>query len=434
MPDQPADTLDRKPGACPVAHDFPFAKADPMTMPAAYAELRDREPVARVRLPSGDLAWLVTRYADCKAVLSDWRFSRDTARPDAARMNSAIGFGNRGNPFADPPNHTRWRRLVAKAFTARRVERMRPGIQAIVDRLVDAMIERGPELDLMEALAYPLPITVLCEMLGVPVRDQVRFRGWIDDMLNASFTAEERMDAAVTLIEYGKGLSEAKRREPADDLLSVLVAVRDEDDGRLSDDDLFVTIMTLLVAGYKTTAAQIGKGLLTLFRHPDVLAAARASDDPAHVRAVSEELLRFTPSGAGYGIARYAVEDVEVAGTVIPKGSTVFVARHSGNRDERHFPDAETFDITRETANQHLTFGAGPAFCVGAPVARMELELAFEALLHRLPGLALAVPESEVPWNSDNAAQAPVRILITWDGEAARAATGKPEHARAGRS
>ncbi|GAA2446714.1 cytochrome P450 [Actinomadura vinacea] len=411
-----------KPSACPVAHDFPFAKTDPMTMPAEFAELREREPVARVRLPSGDLAWLVTRYADAKAVLSDWRFSRDTGRPGAARMNTAIGFGNRGNPFADPPDHTRWRRLVAKAFTARRVERMRPGIQAVVDRLVGAMIEQGPPLDLMEALAYPLPITVLCEMLGVPVEDQTRFRGWIDDMLNAAFTPERRTEAAVALIEYARALSEAKRREPADDLLSALVAVRDEGDGRLSDDDLFVTVMTLLVAGYKTTAAQIGKGLLTLFRHPAELAAARAGRDEAHLRRVSEELLRFTPPGAGYGIARYAVEDVEVGGVLIPAGSTVFVARHSGNRDEAHFPDAETFDISRGTASQHLTFGAGPAFCVGAPVARMELELAFDALLHRLPGLALAVPEPEIPWNSDNAAQAPERVPITWDGPAAREA------------
>ncbi|MFC5753281.1 cytochrome P450 [Actinomadura rugatobispora] len=409
-----------KPSACPVAHDFPFAKTDPMTMPAEFAELREREPVARVRLPSGDLAWLVTRYADTKAVLSDWRFSRDTARPDAARMNTAIGFGNHGNPFADPPDHTRWRRLVARAFTARRVERMRPGIQAIVDRLVGAMIDRGPDADLMEALAYPLPITVLCDMLGVPVADQVRFRGWIDDMLNAAFTSERRMEAAAALIDYAKALADAKRRDPADDMLSALVAVRDEDDGRLDDDELFVTVMTLLVAGYKTTAAQIGKGLLTLFRHPAELAAARAHRDEARLRRVSEELLRFTPPGAGYGIARYAVEDVEVGGVLIPAGSTVFVARHSGNRDEAHFPDAERFDIGRGTANQHLTFGAGPAFCVGAPVARMELELAFDALLHRLPGLALAVPEAEVPWNSDTAAQAPERVLITWDGAAAR--------------
>nr|BFE29771.1 hypothetical protein GCM10010200_020220 [Actinomadura rugatobispora] len=203
-------------------------------------------------------------------------------------------------------------------------------------------------------------------------------------------------------------------------MLSALVAVRDEDDGRLDDDELFVTVMTLLVAGYKTTAAQIGKGLLTLFRHPAELAAARAHRDEARLRRVSEELLRFTPPGAGYGIARYAVEDVEVGGVLIPAGSTVFVARHSGNRDEAHFPDAERFDIGRGTANQHLTFGAGPAFCVGAPVARMELELAFDALLHRLPGLALAVPEAEVPWNSDTAAQAPERVLITWDGAAAR--------------
>ncbi|MDL4771328.1 MULTISPECIES: cytochrome P450 [Thermomonosporaceae] len=219
-----------------------------------------------------------------------------------------------------------------------------------------------------------------------------------------------------------------RRGGRAGDLLSTLVAVRDEDDGRLSDNDLFVTVMTLLVAGYKTTAAQIGKGLLTLFRHPGALAAAQAGTDDAHLRAVSEELLRYAPPGAGYGIARYAVEDVEVGGVTIPAGSTVFVARHSGNRDDAHFPDAGTLDIARGTANQHLTFGAGPAFCLGAPVARIELELAFDALLHRLPGLALAVPESDIPWSSDNAAQAPAAIPIIWDGPAAERlrATGGP--------
>ncbi|MEO3813437.1 cytochrome P450 [Sphaerisporangium sp. B11E5] len=396
---------------------YPFLKADPMAMPEEFAWLRDHDPVCPVTLPSGDRAWLVTRYRDVKAVLSDTRFSRDLNRPDAARMNTAIGFGNYGNPFADPPVHTRWRGLVAKAFTPRQVERLRPRVRQIVEELVDRLIATGPPADIMEGLAFPLPITVLCEMIGVPVEDQVRFRGWVHDMLSSELTSDERAQAAVTLIEYSKALTDTRRREPADDLLSRLIQVRDEDDGRLDDDELFITMMTLLVAGYKTTAAQLGKGLLTLFRYPDQLAAL--AEDPSLMDSAVEELLRYSPPGAGVGITRYATEDLEVGGVVIPKGSTVIVARHSGNRDEEHFPDGETFDVRRPTSNQHLTFGAGPAFCFGAPLARMEMAIALEVLLRRAPQLRLAVPEDEVPWTSDTAAQAPEAVVVAWEPEMA---------------
>ncbi|GIH22236.1 cytochrome P450 [Acrocarpospora phusangensis] len=396
---------------------YPFVKADPMAMPEEFTWLREHEPTCRVTLPSGDLAWLVTRYHDVKAVLSDTRFSRDLNRPDAARMNTAIGFGNYGNPFADPPVHTRWRGLVARAFTPRHVEHLRPRVQEIVDDLVDRLLEAGPPGDIMEALAFPLPITVLCEMIGVPVEDHVRFRGWVHDMLSSELTSEQRTQAAMTLIDYSRALTGAKRVDPADDLLSGLIAVRDEDDGRLDENELFVTIMTLLVAGYKTTAAQLGKGLLTLFRHPDQLEALRA--DPALIDSAVEELLRYSPPGGGVGITRYATEDLKVGDVVIPKGSTVIVARHAANRDEAHFPDGERFDVGRPTANQHLTFGAGPAFCFGAPLARMEMRIALETLLRRAPGLRLAVPEEEVPWTSDTAAQAPEIVPVTWEREMA---------------
>lgn len=399
---------------CPM--HFPFPKADPLDIQAEYGWLREHDPVTTVTLPSGDRAWLVTRYADVRAVLSDVRFSRDLNRPDAARMKTAIGFGNYGNPFADPPVHTRWRRLVARAFTPRQVEAMRPRVQATVDDLVEKLAAQGPPADLMAAFAYPLPITVICTMLGVPVADQAQFRDWVDTMLSSDHDPSDRAGAAGALIDYAKALSEDKRREPADDLLSGLVAVADDDDGRLTEEELWITVMTLLVAGYKTTAAEIGKGFLLLHRHPDQFAALRAdvAAGGALVESATEEMLRCTPPGNGYGISRYATADVEIGGVLIPAGATVLVARHAANRDEAHFADGERFDITRGTANQNLTFGSGPAFCFGAPVARMELQLGFAALLRRFPELRLAVAYDDVRWLTETAAQAPEAVPVTW--------------------
>lgn len=395
-----------------MSRSFPFQRVHPMQMPPEYAELRDSDPVTLVTLPSGDQAWLVTRYADAKAVLSEPSFSRDLNRPDAARMKTAIGFGNYGNPFADPPIHTRWRRLVARAFTPRQVERLRPRVIEVVDGLLDDMAKQGPPIEFMSAFAYPLPIAVISAMLGVPPRDQDQFRGWVDMMLANEHSSEERGAATHSLIEYAKQLSQAKREHPEDDLLSALVAVTDEDDGRLSEDELFITVMTLLVAGYKTTAAELGKGLLTLLRHPDQF--ERLRQDPTMCEAAADELLRMTPAGNGFGLSRYATEDVEIGGVLIPAGSTVLVARHAGNRDEAHFPDPDAFDPCRPDANQHLTFGAGRAYCFGAPVARMELQMGFTGLLRRFPDVRLAGGDEDVRWREDIAAQVPAELVITW--------------------
>jgi cytochrome P450 len=384
-----------------------------MDIPAEYAELQRTDPVTQVVLPSGDRAWLVTRYADVKTVLSDQRFSRNLNRPDVARMKTAIGFGNYGNPFADPPVHTRWRRLVARAFTPRQVERMRPRIVRIVDDLIDGMVKQGPPLDLMSAFAYPLPITVISQMLGVPAADQDEFRSWVDTMFAGEHSSAERGHATVQLMEYAGRLSAAKRAEPGDDLISGLVAVSDSNDGQLSEEELFITVMTLLVAGYKTTAAELGKGLFTLLRRPVQLAELRA--DPDLFETAADELLRITPPGNGLGISRYATVDVEVGGVLIPAGSTVLVARHAANRDPEHFADPDTFDPRRPDANQHLTFGSGPAYCFGAPVARMELQIGFAALFRRFPDLRLAGPLEEVVWREDLAAQVPDALMVRWD-------------------
>jgi cytochrome P450 len=388
---------------------FPFSRSHPLAMPEEFGWLRRNDPVTEVVLPSGDRAWMVSRYDDVRTVLSDVRFSRNLNREGVARMSTQIGFGNYGNPFADPPVHTRWRRLVARAFTPRQVERMRPLVAEIVDRLLTQVQLQGPPAELMSAFAYPLPIAVICALLGVPEADRKDFVTWVDTMLSEEFGSAERGQAAGTLVEYAKQLAAIKRAEPAGDLLSALVSVVDEDDGRLDEDELFITVMTLLVAGYKTTAAEIGKGLLMLLREPGQLAMLKA--DPDLVDGAVDEMLRFTPSGNGYGLARYATEDLTVGEVTIPAGAVVLCARHSGNHDDAHFPDGERFDIRRENANQHLTFGAGPAYCFGAPVARMEMQVAFRELLARFGELRLA---EDVVWRTDTAAQAPDRIAITW--------------------
>ncbi len=391
---------------------YPFDRANPLEMPREFAWLREHDPIRQVTLPSGDRAWLVTRYDDARAVLSDWRFSRELNRPGAARLKAAIGFGNYGNPFADPPDHTRWRTIVAKAFTARQMEAFRPRVQAFADRFVGAMAAMTPPIDLMESLAYPLPINVMCELIGVPVQDNEYFRRLVDVALSSEQSMQDRGKAGAGLVEYSARLTEARRQLPTDDLLSRLISIRDENDGRLDDNELFVTIMTLLVAGYKTTAAHLAKGLITLLRYPGLVTRLRA--DPSLIGTATEELLRYPAAGRGLGISRFATQDVEVGGVLIPKGSTVLVVQHSANRDEARFPDGEHFDVTRATAHQHLTFGAGPAFCLGAPLARMELRIAFAALISTFPALTLAVPEEEIEWRHDSAAQAPVSLPVKW--------------------
>jgi cytochrome P450 len=420
---QTTPATDRQ-SACPVAHDrsFPFDRVDPMDVPVDYAELQRTDPVTQVVLPSGDRAWLVTRYADVKAVLSDQRFSRDLNRPGVARMKTAIGFGNYGNPFADPPVHTRWRRLVARAFTPRQVEQMRPRITRIIAERIDAMIAQGPPLDLMGMFAYPVPITVISQMIGVPTEDQEQFRGWVDMMLAGEYSSDERTHAAASLMGYAGELAAVKRTTPTDDLLSGLVAVTDGNDGRLTEEELLITVMTLLVAGYKTTAAEFGKGLLTVLRNPDRLAELRA--DPELFESGADELLRTTPPGNGLGLSRYATADIEVGGVLIPAGSTVLLARHAANRDPSHFPEPDQFDPHRPDANQHLTFGSGPAYCFGAPVARMELQIGFAALFHRLPGLRLAGTDEDVVWRDDVAAQVPATLMVTWDANHAKTTVG----------
>jgi cytochrome P450 len=390
--------------------NYPFGEAVRLELDPTYEELREHEPVARVRLPYGGDAWLVTKYDDAKTVLSDPRFSRAAALGrDVPRSVPVIQ--NRPSILStDPPEHGRLRKLIAKGFTMRRTEQMRARAQEVVDGLLDAMEEQGPPADLVEALNMPLPITIICEMLGVPYEDRGQFRVWSDRALAiTAFTPDEVTAAMDSLTDYIAGLVEQRRKSPTDDVLGTLVIARDEED-RLSEDELVNFGVTLLVAGHETTANQLGNFMYTLFTNPDRLAELRA--DLELVPAAVEELLRITPLGGSAGFPRIATEDVELSGVKIAAGDAVFSGQ-AGNRDPAVFDLPAEIDFHRES-NPHIAFGHGVHHCVGAPLARMELQVAISTLLRRFPKLELAVPVEEVEFKKGRLVRGLAALPVRW--------------------
>jgi cytochrome P450 len=392
---------------------YPFNVAEALDLDPLYAQLRAQEPLSRVKLPYGEEAWLATRYEDVKVVLGDPRFSRaETMERDEPRLRPRQQVG--GILSMDPPDHTRLRRLVAKAFTQRRVEKLRPRTQDIADDLVSAMIERGGPVDVVEDFALPLPITVICELLGVPFEDREDFRVWSDAFLSTSkLTAEQVTDYTDRMMDYIAGLIAQRRAEPADDLITGLIAARDEYD-KLSEDEMVRLAAGILVAGHETTASQIPNFLHVLLTHPEQLQRLRADLDL--IPSAVEELLRFVPLGVGAGFARYATEDVELGGVLVRAGEPVLSSIGSANRDEAVFDDPELLDLARAEAS-HVGFGHGPHHCLGAQLARMELQVALRTLLTRLPGLDFPnSPEQDVTWKTGLLVRGPQRMMVSWQG------------------
>lgn len=390
---------------------YPFGAPVRLDVDPLFAQLRQEQPLTRVQLPYGEPAWLATRYEDAKIVLGDPRFSRAVAM-ERDEPRSRVYRGQPGNILGfDPPEHSRLRRLVAKAFTVRRVEALRPRVQDIADGLVDAMTAKSAPADLVEEFALPLPIAVICELLGVPFEDRTEFRTWSDAFLSTTrYSPEQVADYVGQLREYMAGLIALRRATPQDDLLSALVIARDQED-RLSEDEMLSLAEGILVAGHETTASQIPNFVFVLLTSPRQLAMLRADLDL--VPQAVEELMRYVPLGAGAGGARYALEDVDLNGTIVRAGEPVVVALHSANRDESVYTDPDELDLTRQEAS-HIGFGHGPHHCLGAPLARMELQVALRTLLTRLPDLRLAVPETDVTWKSGVATRAPAHLPVTW--------------------
>jgi cytochrome P450 len=391
---------------------YPFRVTDPFQLPVEFARLRAEEPVCRVRVATGDEVWLVTRYDDVRAVLGDRRFSRNIFRPDAARLIPGVPTRQVSSPFVEPPAHTRWRKLVTRAFTPKYVEGLRGQVQAIVDKLLDEVQAAPQPADLVPMFAYPLSISTLFELLGIPSAQYGPWRALADTALTINdLPMEEKADAFVRMNVFSAELIANKRSFPAEDFLSQLVAVIDSEDGRLSEQELVATILAMLVGGYESATNQIGKTLLALFRYPDQLAKLRA--EPELIGPAVEEGLRFAALDSGFGSPRYTLEDVRFGEVTIPKGSTVLVIRQSADRDETQYPEPDRFDITRD-ARQHNAFGHGPHRCLGAALARLELEVGIGTLLRRFPRLTLAAPPEQIKWDYRITAAGPATLPVTW--------------------
>jgi cytochrome P450 len=366
---------------------------------AYFAALRQSRPVAPVSLPGFDSqAWLITRYEDVRAALADPRLAKDPRKlypewepPPMAAMISLHMLN------LDPPDHTRLRRLVQKAFTPRRVASLRPRVEEITTGLLDDMAAGPPEADLLDTFAFPLPITVICELLGIPVADRDDFRDWTAVIISSAQSPEEFQRAAGGMFGYFTSLLAAKRRSPADDLLSALILARDEGD-RLTERELYSMVFLLLVAGFETTVNLIGSGALALMSFP--AQARRLRADPSLLPAAIEELLRYA-NPLNHATERFTLDDVAIGGAVIPAGQWVLVATSSANRDPERFPDPERLDVGRD-ASGHVAFGHGIHHCLGAPLARLEGEIAIGSLLARFPSLSLAVPASQLRWRQSS--------------------------------
>ncbi len=392
---------------------------------AVYERLRAEGPVSRVAMPDGHPVWVITRYADARAALADPRLVKDwrTLFPgSAAGPDDGFAALDTHMLSTDPPDHDRLRRLVTKAFTARRIEQLRPRVTEITASLLDAM-PAGGLVDLLEAFAFPLPITVICELLGVPDSDRADFRAWTQAILSTGDTSDAPGAAAMAMAEYFTALVADKRAHPADDLLSALIAARDAGDG-LSERELLGMMFLLLVAGHETTVNLIGSGTLALLLSPGEMARLRA--DRSLLPGAVEELLRYT-SPVNHATLRFTAEPVEVDGTLIPAREAVLVAIGSANRDPGRYPAPDRLDVGRD-AGGNLAFGHGIHHCLGAPLARMEGEIAFAGLLSRFPAMTLAVPPDSLRWRPSTLIHGletlPVRLLLRSSARTRHGTTG----------
>ncbi len=388
---------------------YPFGEPDRLRLHPMYAVLRAEQPLARVRMRYGDPAWLITGYHNARAVWGDPRMRRDTGH-DEPRMTPQIRFTNLMS--TDPPEHSRLRRLVAKAFTAARVEQLRARTQSVADELVDAMVRAGPPADLVSDFAVPLPATVMCELLGVPVADRQRFHRWVEVVVSATSLSEGKIrEYNARLGRYIAALIRQRRAEPSDtDLLGALVQARDSDD-RLSEQELVNLVVLLLGVGFETTSTEIPNFVYVLLTEVGGWNQLRAQPELSPVAV--EELTRYVPIISYATFPRYAVEDVSLDGGVIRAGEAVLVHQAAANRDERVFADPDRLDFTR-SPNPHLSFGHGPHHCLGAPLARMELQVGLATLLRRLPELRLATVEEEIPWKRGLSVRGPSALPVTW--------------------
>lgn len=395
--------------AYPMQRDCPF---DP---PPELSRLRAERPVSRVLLWDGSHPWLITEYADQRAVLGDRRFSADVRKPGYPHVTAASAARRRHSRSfisMDEPEHGRYRRMLTSTFRIKRVEELRPRIQRIVDGLIDDMLAAGPPTDLVSAFALPVPSLVICELLGVPYADHDFFQRCSRVIINSTTEPEQAVATSDELRAYLTNLLDQKNAAPEDDLLSRLV-VEQLRTGEMTRSQIADMAVLLLIAGHETTANMIALGTLALLHHPDQLAELRATDDPKLIASAVEELLRYL-NIVHSGRRRVATEDVEIGGQLIRAGEGVIVATDSGNRDEKVFPDPDTLDIHRE-ARRHVAFGYGVHQCLGQPLARVELQVVYGTLYRRIPTLRPAAGLAEIPFKHDMLVYGVHELPVTWE-------------------
>jgi pentalenolactone synthase len=387
---------------------LPFEQLALLSIAPLLRALQAERPITRIRTPVGDEAWLVTRHAEVKELLADRRLGRSHPDPEhAPRISDSILFGGPMERYeTEQADHAQMRALLTPFFSAKRMQDLRPRVEALVDQFLDALAARTPPVDLHEALSFPLPVLVICELLGVPYEDREQFRLWSTDM--ADLHDRQRAGAAQrSLVGYMSELVARKRAHPADDVLSGLCAAGG---GQLSDAHIAFLGAMLLFAGHETTVVRIDVGTLLLLTNPDQRQALLG--DPELVPSAVEEILRLSDTGAS-GLPRYAHETIEIGGVTIQPGEAVLLSGGAANHDERVFAEPDRFAIDRQP-NPHLTFGYGPRFCIGAPLARIELQAVFARLIPRFPTLQLAVPLEDLRIRSDVLTGGLFELPVTW--------------------
>jgi cytochrome P450 len=390
---------------------FPMPRAHPLDPPPGYRDLRASAPIARVATERGPV-WVVSRHEEARAVLTDRRFSSDPRTPGypsylTGDVPPPPGFFMQ----LDPPDHPRLRRTVSREFLVNHIDSLRPRMVAILDGLIDAMLDREPPVDLVRALAYPMASTVICELLGVPYSDHVFFQEKVDAVLSRTAPPEQTQAAAIELMGYFDQLVTAREQDPGDDVLGRLVRERtDRGDGRISHAELVGIAALLLLGGYDTMAQMIGLGTATLLAHPEQRQALVA--DPQLVPGAVEELLRYLTVNHS-GLPRAAIADVQIGDVRIAAGDGVLVLLNSANRDAGVFDRPDELDVHRG-GRDHLAFGHGFHKCVGATMARAELTVVFGTLFRRVPTLALVTPVEQLPYRHDMVLYGLYELPVTW--------------------
>ncbi|TDD40981.1 cytochrome P450 [Saccharopolyspora elongata] len=398
------------------APQLPFARPNVLDLAPRYAVLRRQAPLTQVRTPTGDPAWLVTRHTEARALLSDPRLGRSHPAPETAAKvsDAALNSGPVGDYNTEQANHQRLRKLLAPAFSAKRMRALGDHIRELTDGCLDAMQaahDRSPgePVDLHEHLAFPLPVLVICELLGVPYEDRDLFRD-LSDRIGRLNEGDVARTAMSEFKAYTSKLANTKRANPAEDVISDLVLAQ-RAFPTFTDEDLARLAAGLIFAGHETTAGRIDLGVLMLLSDVN-RRDAFAADPDRQVEGTVEEILRRTSPG-GLGLVRYAHEDIEISGHTIPSGDAVIIALGAANQDPAAFTDPEQFDPTR-SPNPHLAFGHGAHFCIGANLARTELRTVFPTLFRRFPGLRLAVDLEDIAVRPNRLTGGLNEVPVTW--------------------